>query len=53
MVGGAHCTHGSVPFADTLQRSCGTLLDAKGTPLVDGKSRLSAVAQDVLSKSLA
>ncbi|KAG0562085.1 hypothetical protein KC19_9G116900 [Ceratodon purpureus] len=38
-----------VPFAETLQKSCGTLVDAKGHPVVDGKSRLSPVAQDVLS----
>ncbi|XP_024389594.1 uncharacterized protein [Physcomitrium patens] len=38
-----------VPFAETLQNSCGTLVDSKGNPVVDGKSRLSPIAQDVLS----
>lgn len=48
-VGGTSCELRSVPFAETLQKSCGTLVDAKGHPVVDGKSRLSPVAQDVLS----
>lgn len=51
-VGGTACEYGSVPFAETLQKSCGTLVDAKGHPVVDGKSRLSPVAQDVLSMFL-
>jgi hypothetical protein len=51
-VGGTSCEFGSVPFAETLQKSCGTLVDAKGHPVVDGKSRLSPIAQDVLSMFL-
>jgi len=46
------CDSGSVPFAETLQSSCGTLVDGKGNPVVDGKSRLSPIAQDVLSMSM-
>lgn len=46
------CFSGSVPFAETLQNSCGTLVDSKGNPVVDGKSRLSPIAQDVLSMFL-
>lgn len=38
-----------VSFAETLQNSCGTLVDSKGNLVVDGKSRLSPMAQDVLS----
>lgn len=45
------CVGDSVPFAETLQNSCGTLVDGKGNPVVDGKSRLSPIAQDVLSTS--
>lgn len=41
----------SVSFAETLQNSCGTLVDSKGNLVVDGKSRLSPMAQDVLSAS--